>query len=122
MTSVIDQPRTVAGKFSSKMGSRPELTLPVLGSDGPPPPLTATGEGPGVQVSVDLRQGNFKHPKFGTFHRSGCGDAVDLEPLGVARTYQDVQDLARTLGPQWNYPIATIRHKCADCLKAVLGD
>lgn len=122
MTTVLDQPRTVAGKFSQKTGRRPELTLPALGSDGPPPPLTATGEEPGVQVSVDLRQGNFKHPKFGMFHRDGCGDAVDLEPLGVARTYREVRDLARTLGPQFDLPTSTIRRKCADCLKAVLGD
>lgn len=122
MTSVIDQPRTRAGKFSAKMGTQPELTLPRTGSGPPPPRITATGEGPGVRVSVDLRQGNVRHPKYGTFHRDGCGDAVDLEPLGVARTYQDVRDLARTLGPHFNLPTTSIRRKCADCLKTVLGD
>lgn len=120
--TILDQPRLSDGRFTEKVGTRPDVTLPRLGSGGPPPTITATGEGPGVPVSVDLREGNYKHPKFGTFHRDGCGDAVDLEPLGVARTYQDVRDLARTLGPQFNLPTATIRRKCADCLKAVLGD
>jgi hypothetical protein len=122
MTSVLDQPRTHSGRFSVKTGTQPELTLPMLSGGDPPLPHTDTGEGPGVQVSVDLRGGNYKHPKFGTFHRDGCGDAVDLEPLGVARTYRDVRDLARTLGPNFNLPTATIKRKCADCLKAALGD
>lgn len=120
--TILDQPRLSSGRFSEKLGSRPDVTLPRLGGGSPPPVLTASGEGPGVQVAVDLRSGNYKHPSYGTFHRDGCGDAVDLEPLGVARTYRDVRDLARTLGPQFNLPTATIRRKCADCLKAVLGD
>ncbi len=120
--TILDQPRLNDGRFSTKVGTKPDVVLPRVGGGGPPRLHTATGEGPGIQVSVDLRQGNYKHPKYGTFHRDGCGDAVDLEPLGVARTYRDVRDLARTLGPQFNLPTSTIRRKCADCLKAVLGD